>query len=128
MHFRVIDQGAYGAGSQAGVAVATDAATYESLWTQIAGRPGPSKVDFAKESAIFLSVGTRPTGGYGVEPLEISSDGDTVVIKTRMKAPPPGGIVTMALTAPYAVVAVDRPHVTRVRWLDEGGNVIAEVK
>jgi hypothetical protein len=133
MHFRVIDKGAYGADavkaetSKPSIAVAADSGAYERLFASVVGRPGAPKVDFAKESAVFLMLGTRPTGGWSIEPLEAAEEGGVTTIKTKVNAPSGGSIVTMAFTAPYAIVAVDR-KVTAVRWLDENGNVLAETK
>jgi len=106
MHFRVIDKGAYGAE---------------------ASKPSVTVTKGTKESVIRLELGSRSTGGWAVEPLEISGDRSLVTVKTKITAPPAGGIVTMALTAPYAVIAVD-VEVKAVRWVDENGNVIAESK
>lgn len=107
MHFRVIDKGAYGAA--------------ETPNASISVKSG------AKESVIRLDLGMRPTGGWSIEPLEVSSDGGVTVVKTKVNAPPAGSIVTQALTAPYAVIGVDGP-VTTVRWIDDAGNTIAESK
>ena len=106
MHFRVIDKGAYGADSP---------------------KPSVTVTRGEKESVIRLQLGTRPTGGWSIEPLEVSGDAKLVTVKAKVNAPAAGGIVTMALTAPYAVIAVDAA-VTAARWVDENGNVIAESK
>lgn len=134
MQFRVIDKGAYGADSSGGssgpaaVAVATDAASYANLWARFAGHGEPPNVDFAKDSVIFLSLGTRRSGGFSVEPQQVSQDGDIVVIAAKATTPAPGAIVTMAFTAPYAVVTVNRPGVKAARWVDLSGTVVAEAK
>ena len=106
MHFRVIDKGAYGTESP---------------------KPSVTVTRGEKESVIRLELGTRPTGGWSIEPLEVSGDAKLVTVRTKINAPAAGGIVTMALTAPYAVIAVDA-DVTAVRWVDESGTVIAESK
>lgn len=109
-------------------AVATDAEHYAALWARFVARPDAPRVDFTKESVVFLSLGTRRTGGYALEPKQVASDGDTVVITVNVTTPPPGGMVTMAFSSPYAVVAVDRPNVKAARWVDPAGTVVAEVK
>ena len=106
MHFRVIDKGAYGAESP---------------------KPSVTVTKGEKESIIRLELGTRPTGGWSIEPLEVSGDAKLVTVRTKVNAPPAGGIVTMALSSPYAVIAVDA-DVAAARWVDENGNVIAESK
>jgi hypothetical protein len=106
MHFRVIDKGAYGAE---------------------ASKPSVTVTKGRNESVIRLELGSRPTGGWAIEPLEVSGDPSLATVKTKIVAPPAGGIVTMALTAPYAVIAIDA-DVKAVRWVDENGNLIAESK
>lgn len=106
MHFRVIDKGAYGAE---------------------ATKPSVTVTAGTKESVIRLELGSRPTGGWAIEPLEVSGDPSLVIVKTKITAPRAGGMVTMAFTAPYAEIAVDAA-VKAARWVDENGTVIAESK
>src|ERR1044072_3564625 len=70
-------------------------------------------------------------GAHGAEAskpsVTVTKGRDESVIGLEVVAPPAGGIVTMALPAPYAVIAVDA-DVKAVRWVDENGTLIAESK
>src|SRR5437763_16939387 len=81
MHFRVIDKGAYGAESP---------------------KPSVTVTKGEKESIIRLELGTRPTGGWSIEPLEVSGDAKLATAQAKVHAPPGGGLVPMALPAPGA--------------------------
>lgn len=107
MQFRVIEKGAYG--------------TAESPNATVSVTKGD------KESIIRLDLGMRPTGGWSIEPLDVTAEGDVVTVKAKVNRPAAGSIVTQALSAPYAVIAVNAP-VKAVRWVDESGSLIAETK
>ena len=105
MQFRVIETGAYG--------------RTETPKSTVSVTPGD------KESTIRLDLGMRPTGGYSIEPLAVSSENGTLVVKTAIHSPAGGSMVTQVLTAPYAVIAVNAKP-TAVRWVDQDGNTVAE--
>lgn len=126
---RVLRTGSYAAsGAEPQVAVATDAGTYRTLWTSLVGRDEPQAVDFTKESAVFLILGEKPTGGYSIEPKSTTVDGSTLVINADTKSPPPDAMVTQAFTTPFAVIAVGTTNVTDVRWSDGGRTVASSMK
>ena len=102
MDFRVIDKGPYGA-ETAGPVVTVDG------------------------SRITLNLGRRMTGGWSIEPLEVSGDAKLVTIKTKINGPGAGSIVTEALSYPYVRIDVN-VHPAAVRWLDQDGNVVAEAQ
>jgi len=102
MDFRVIDRGSYGAES-----------TKPSI-----------TVD---GSVVTLTLGRRSTGGWSIEPTEVSGDAKLVTVKTKINAPAAGSIVTQALTSPYVRIDIN-VHPAAVRWLDQDGNVVAEAK
>lgn len=72
--------------------------------------------DLASESVIVLLAGSKPTGGYSVEPNGVTVDGRVLVVDATIKSPPPGSMVTQALTSPFAVIAVNTKQIDSVRW------------
>lgn len=95
---------------------ARDADTYARLWSSLIGEGERPAVDFASESVVFLLAGSRPTGGYSVEARGVALEEKTLVVDAEVKGPPPGSMVTQALTSPYAVVAVKTREFEDVRW------------
>src|ERR1051326_8782705 len=67
MHFRVIDKGAYGAE---------------------ASKPSVTVTKGRNESVIRLELGSGPTGGWAIEPLEGSGDPSPAPGKTKIRARP----------------------------------------
>ena len=96
--------------------LATTAAEYARLWSQLIGGGEMPAADFEGGVAVFLLAGMRNTGGWSVEPKSVVLDGDTAVVTAAVNAPPRDSIVTQALTYPYAVVAIGSRDVKRVRW------------
>ena len=82
-------------------AAITNRSAWQHLWTNRLRIPPPLDIDFARYVAVCIFLGTRPTGGYGVEfgtPYE--EDGKMVIPFRERK---PTGFVTQALTRPFAV-------------------------
>lgn len=59
---------------------------------------------FTAEGAFFLVAwGERPTGGHRVTIDEIKRGAEGLEVRATLHAPPPGAVVTQALTYPYAL-------------------------
>ncbi len=82
--------------------------------------PAPPEVDFSEETVLVATMGTRNTGGYSIAFTGIRRDGETLVATYKTESPDPDGFVTMALTAPYAIIAVPR-HEGPVEFAKEEG-------
>ncbi|HEX8073162.1 MAG TPA: protease complex subunit PrcB family protein [Pyrinomonadaceae bacterium] len=84
------------------VFVARDADTYAAL-RQLVARLPDERADFFQSHAVVAAfLGQRRSGGYGVE---IKQTGPRL-LSIGERTPPKGAMVTMALTAPFRVVAV----------------------
>lgn len=129
--FRLVKKGAYGAGARASpgasrgarAAMARDEGSYRALWQQHVGGDDAPPVDFSHETAVFLSLGQRPTGGYGITPISTAIEGTTIVVDATIDSPPAGSVVTMAFSAPFAVIAVNTATASSLRWMDRGREV-----
>ena len=130
--FRVVQSGAYGAAAnaEAGTSresrlfVASTPDAYEALWRAHVGDATAPPLDFARETAVFLLLGQRSTGGWGVTPESVAIAGDAIEVTASIRRPEPGGIATMAFSAPFAVIAVNRPALHAAVWKDAAGNVV----
>jgi hypothetical protein len=67
----------------------------------------PPRVDFAKQSVVAVFGGERPTGGWSVRVRSIEQRGSSCTVRYEVVGPPPGAVVTQAITHPFAVVKVD---------------------
>ena len=55
---------------------------------------------------LILLWGEQPTGGYSLAVRSARLEGDRVEVRLRLQEPPPGEMVTDALTYPYAVAVL----------------------
>lgn len=91
-------------------AVVQDQKAWEEIWSAMEGnvlpKPETPKVDFDKTEIIAVFMGMRMSGGYGVKIVKIEEQDKKLVVTVKESGPPPGAMVTMALTSPYHVVAI----------------------
>lgn len=129
--FRVVESGEYGAaanssavpgGSKPVIEVAGDGATYRTLWQKHVGSgpvPSPS-IDFSRETVLFLVLGMRSSGGFGISPSGVTVQSGTATVEAAILKPKSDEMVAMVITSPFAVIAVSHPEVTRAVWRVKG--------
>lgn len=72
-------------------------------------RPKPApKVDFEEETVLAVTMGRRSTGGYAIRFIEVRRKEDVVTAVLQIKSPGPEEMVTMALTSPFAIIAIPK--------------------
>ena len=98
---KVLAEGSYGKAAQPFLFVAREAETYARLKNMIENLPPASEIDFSNQAVIAAFAGTKNTGGYSVG---IKKSGEKISI--AVNSPPPGAIVTEALTMPYKIAVV----------------------
>ena len=95
--------------------VARTAAEWQTVWQRHApGRPAPA-VDLAKNMIVAVFLGSRPSGGFGVEITGIRTDGKVMVVQWAERRPAPGQVAAQVMTAPSHIVSVPR-HAGEVRF------------
>lgn len=101
--------------------VAKTPADFEKLWREHApGRPTPS-VDFSKNMVIGVFLGSRPSGGFGVEITDVRRDGDALLVSWAERRPGRDQMAAQVMTAPAQLVAVPRFE-GAVRFQKAGGD------
>lgn len=65
-------------------------------------------VDWEREMAVAIFLGSRNSGGYSVDIQGIDVDGDLATLKAIERAPGAGCAATMAITSPFALAALQR--------------------
>ena len=92
--------------------VVRDSATWAALWPRLVGshspRPVLPAVDFTDEMLIVVSMGTRSSGGYIVTIDSVGVTADTLRVFVREQSPGSRCGTTAALTAPVALVRLER--------------------
>ena len=109
---RNVAKGAFSGIADAKQEVIKDRAAWEKLWSQHSvNKRGENKIpeiDFTKEMVIFVAMGRQRTGGYSIEVVNVAVVDQKLKISFKRKSPPPGAMATMALTAPFHIVAVPK--------------------
>lgn len=110
--FRTLARGYQSGVSDAGVVVARDEDAWRALWRRHAAtvlpRPEPPAVDFEHEMVVGVTLGTRSTGGFGVEVARVVAAEDGLVVEATERIPAPGAMVPQVITQPFHMVAVPR--------------------
>jgi VWFA-related protein len=105
---RLLDRGTHSNIDGARQVVVRDAAGWGALWKQHAGeRPMPA-VDFAREAVAAVFLGTRPTGGFGVEIVGAGQKAGAFVVQYRETKPGADAIAAQVITSPFLLVAMPR--------------------
>jgi hypothetical protein len=96
--------------------IAFDEESFRALFARHVGQDVLPAVDFPRESAVLLMGGRRSTGGWSVTPHAVSASGDVLIVDAVVSGPPRGGIVSQAITSPWAVIAVSPVSFKKVQW------------
>ena len=104
---------------------------FKHIWSLVGGnrlpRPNPPEIDFNRQSVAAFFWGMKRSGGYSIEVLDVKLTGNILKIQLNLKRPPPGSIVTQALTSPYILIAVEgKPH--EVRFYDQNGVLLEKAR
>ena len=97
----------------------------ESRGRMLGQSPPTPAVDFDAEHVVFIQMGQRPTGGYGIEladPYACVGEGEAL-IRLRWIEPAPGTIVTQILTSPCLIVSLPKGAYEKIAITDKNGNV-----
>ena len=106
--FRTIEKGTQSNIDSPRQAIARTPAEWAALWNaHDFTRPAPS-VDFDREMAAAVFVGSRPTGGFSVEIVSAAERDGSFVVGYRESSPRADAITVQILTAPYHIVAVPK--------------------
>jgi hypothetical protein len=92
--------------------VARDAEAWATLWSEhakleVPGAAAP-EIDFDKEMAVAVFLGSRPTGGHAVTIESVERGPTGLVVHALATAPAADAMTTQALTSPMHAVAVPR--------------------
>ena len=111
---RSLDKGPMSQVDGARQAVARSSTEWDALWRQHAGDRARPAVDFSKDMAVAVFLGTRSSSGFSVEIVGAREEGPALVVMYRESRPQPGTVAAQVLTAPYHIVAV--PKHGDIRW------------
>ena len=100
-----------------------------SLWQRAYGSrltvPPLPNLDFRRETVVAVFMGSRSTGGYGLDVKDVRDEEGELYIDLVVTEPAPGAITTQALTSPWLLLRVQRGGYAAA-WLRDpsSGNLI----
>jgi hypothetical protein len=65
-------------------------------------------IDWSKQMLVVVAAGERRTSGYRVEVVSLRAKDETLIVNWKLHSPPPGTIVTQAISYPSQMVLVER--------------------
>lgn len=102
-----------------------DEAALRELWNRAHGSqlqvPPVPEVEFRRETVVALFLGTKPTGGYGIEVEDVALEEGDLFLDARIIEPAPDAITTQALTSPWLMVRVLRGGIDTA-WVRQAGS------
>lgn len=95
---------------------------------QIEWQAAGIKPGFDSERILFISMGLKRSGGYGLELLDgkLQLQHEQAIIRLRWIEPLPGSIVTQALTSPCLFVTIPRRGYKAISVVDAAGKIRLE--
>jgi len=81
-----------------------------SFWNAVQAssfQPGPvPEADFGRETVVGVRLAERPSGGYGIEIVDVRAEEGELFIDLRLVEPDPDALVTTVVTTPWTLVRV----------------------
>ena len=89
-------------------AVARTAEEWTALWRQHAGETAAPKVDFAARTVVAVFLGSRMSGGFGVEITGTKRQGNVLIVEWRERRPQPGNVAAAVITSPAHIASIPK--------------------
>lgn len=110
--YTVLDQNNISGYTVAGNRVIRDAATWAEVWAIHTNRfipsPAPPVVDFSKNMVVGVFIGTRPSGCYATDIVNVDRSGGRLNILRSDTVPGPASVCTTAVTTPVEFIMLER--------------------
>jgi hypothetical protein len=89
-----------------------------------------SRVDFSREGILMVTMGQKPTGGYGLElnqEFAVISD-DTAVLSVSWIEPPKGAILPQIITSPCLAIIIPKGPYSKINLLDQDAHLRLQLR
>jgi hypothetical protein len=108
----LVDGDTHGAAPAHSQVLINDQGHWQSYWraahANLATLPPLIPVDFANSSVVAVSLGSRPTGGYGLKITSVVTGAKGSTVSVTETSPGPGCITTQAITNRYVIVETSK--------------------
>jgi len=113
-----------------------DSQALRQWWRPLGARSLPAtavptvldEIDLEKNILLIISMGTRPTSGYGIRLAEdvATVEGMSLSVRTVWQSPEAGLLVAQVLTSPCTAIRVPAAPYKQVRIMDQNGELVLE--
>lgn len=102
-------RGITGGGPAETAQLARDDAAWRALWAGLR-QPAPFPLP-ASAMGLWIALGLRPSGGFGIRIERIATEGGVLVVTWAETRPAPGTMQTQQITDPYVIRLLPRTDV-----------------
>lgn len=95
------------------VLVVRNAEHWKAIWGTL-GRAAPLSFDPQRQVAVYVSLGERPSAGYGARLVSATEHDERLFIVWEEVAPSRGQTAAQVITRPWMMVVVDRGNLAPV--------------
>lgn len=87
-------------------------------------------IDFARDTVLLVSMGQKPTAGYGIilPPNGVRKAGRVLEVHLEWREPPKGAVVAQVVTSPCILLKATGTDYETVRIYDTGGVLRIETR
>ncbi|MGE0152908.1 MAG: protease complex subunit PrcB family protein [Reyranellaceae bacterium] len=86
---------------------------WQALWHGL-GRTPPAVFDPRRQVAVYVSLGAKPSAGYGARLVSATEHDERLFIVWEAVEPAPGQVAAQMLTQPWLMVVVNRGNLSPV--------------
>jgi len=105
--FAVLKQGEYGGRETESYEVLRSQEELDVIFREMNLEKAPA-VNFAENNVVVLFLGQKNSGGNNIGVKSVQFNGNTATVNVEKTTPQEGGMVTMAITNPYCIVALSK--------------------
>jgi len=89
---------------------------FQTFWNQHASinhpPSPPPEIDFETSMIAVVSREDKPSGGYSIHVKSVTENDATLTVHCELSDPPPGSIVTQAITQPFEIIKMEASRKT----------------
>jgi hypothetical protein len=119
LEFRTLAEGSYSAAEEASQVLISRLPEWQAFWTRLHANRSPEpplpQVDFATETVLACTCGSRNSGGFRVKVASLAYSGELCLLSLLYTEPGSGCFTTEALTQPYHIVVFRKTGLTQIK-------------
>jgi hypothetical protein len=99
---------------------------WEKIFSHSTNKPEKPTVNFNSEKVILIMLEDKPTGGFGIDGLEVNKSGDKVVVSYHEVHPGDRCGTYQAITRPYKLISI--PNTAEEVQIYKGKTIVSDCR